>query len=438
MICKIMGNSKGGTSASVDYLLNDREDEGTARLLQGDPELTKSLIDTSKFAQKSVVGVLSFEEANLSEETKREIMDEFEKSFMSGLDKEQYNILWVEHTDKGRLELNFVIPTQELTMGKRLQPYYHKADMGMKDAFQDFINLKYELSNPKDPEKEQTITIDDRKLHLKDYKELDLKLHSLVSEGKIDNRGQIVALLRDSGIEVAREGKDYISVKLPESGKAQRFKGGIYSEEFRSIGDIAELRREATARAGAFNRRDIKQELGKLENRVEQYRTARAESNKKRFIKLSKRGRDDNSGANIYDDRATIFRSNGRLYPLTDLSEQLGSAEKMADRGRERRQVFNSTKGRVSDNQRHESNSHKSKRGVNDGITTASIGRIRERVQQRNECFGTQIDGLRKGARSLKTVILDKARELRKRVVKIAERAKERLSYQKKSKGMSL
>ena len=38
--------------------------------------------------------------------------------------KNQYSILWVEHQDKGRLELNFVIPNMELQSGKRLQPYY--------------------------------------------------------------------------------------------------------------------------------------------------------------------------------------------------------------------------------------------------------------------------------------------------------------------------
>ncbi|MGK3325838.1 hypothetical protein ACSLPB_29600, partial [Escherichia coli] len=42
---------------------------------------------------------------------------------LPGLEKNQYSILWVEHQDKGRLELNFVIPNMELQTGKRLQPY---------------------------------------------------------------------------------------------------------------------------------------------------------------------------------------------------------------------------------------------------------------------------------------------------------------------------
>ena len=411
----------------MDYLLNEREAQGTAKLLQGDPELTRSLIDTSKFAQKSVVGVLSFEEANLSEVKKREIMEQFEKSFMSGLEKEQYNILWVEHTDKGRLELNFVIPTQELTTGKRLQPYYHKADLGMKDTFQDFINLKYDLSNPKNPEKEQTVTVDDRKLHQKDYKELDLKLHSLVLEGKLDNREEMVALLRESGVEVTREGKDYISVKLPESGKAQRLKGGIYGEEFRGIESIGRIREQETQRAREFNKRDVKQELGKLEERVKRQRESRASENEKRYAKQPKRVRNDRIHADFWNNRDALRRGDNRSVELVPLNstERLGSAERVAE-GARREEVPNRSKEPISDGRRLPL--HTDKRVKNDGITANAITEIRGRVQQRNERFGAQIEGIRKGARSLKTVVLDKARELRERVVKLAERAKERLS----------
>lgn len=419
----------------MDYLLNEREAQGTAKLLQGDPELTKSLIDTSKFAQKSVVGVLSFEEANLSEVKKREIMEQFEKSFMSGLEKEQYNILWVEHTDKGRLELNFVIPTQELTTGKRLQPYYHKADLGMKDTFQDYINLKYDLSNPKNPEKEQTITVDDRKLHQKDYKELDLKLHSLVLEGKIDNREEMVALLRESGVEVTREGKDYISVKLPESGKAQRFKGGIYGEEFRGVESIGRIREQETQRAREFNKRDVKQELGKLEERVKRQRESRASENEKRYAKQPKRVRNDRIHADFHNDRATLRRGNDRSIELLPLNstERLASAERVAE-GARREEVPNRSKEPISGDRRLPI--HTDKRVKNDGITANAITEIRGRVQQRNERFGAQVEGVRKGARSLKTVVLDKVRELGERVVKLAEKAKERLSVGR-DRGMS-
>jgi hypothetical protein len=55
--------------------------------------------------------------------------------FFPGLDKDQYQILWVQHQDKvnqtqeTRLELNFVIPNVELSTGKRLQPFYAPVDL---------------------------------------------------------------------------------------------------------------------------------------------------------------------------------------------------------------------------------------------------------------------------------------------------------------------
>ncbi|MGU0043982.1 hypothetical protein ACVXHA_22160 [Escherichia coli] len=60
----------------------------------------------------------------------------FERVLMPGLEKNQYSILWVEHQDKGRLELNFVIPNMELQSGK-LQPYYDRADRPRIDALAD-------------------------------------------------------------------------------------------------------------------------------------------------------------------------------------------------------------------------------------------------------------------------------------------------------------
>lgn len=62
------------------------------------------------------------------------MMASFERVLMPGLEKNQYSILWVEHRDKGRLELNFVIPNMELQSGKRLQPYYDRADRPRIDA----------------------------------------------------------------------------------------------------------------------------------------------------------------------------------------------------------------------------------------------------------------------------------------------------------------
>ena len=117
------GRGSGGGSGPVDYLLGKNRDREGARVLRGDPEQVKELIDTLKFAQKYTAGVLSFEEKNISESEKERLMDSHERALLCGLDKDQYAVLWVEHRDKGRLELNHLIPSVELQTGKRLQVY---------------------------------------------------------------------------------------------------------------------------------------------------------------------------------------------------------------------------------------------------------------------------------------------------------------------------
>ena len=44
-----------------------------------------------------------------------------------------------------RLELNFLIPNVEITTGKRLQPFYAKADLNRVDDFKSIVNHKYQL-----------------------------------------------------------------------------------------------------------------------------------------------------------------------------------------------------------------------------------------------------------------------------------------------------
>ncbi|MDK6981472.1 relaxase/mobilization nuclease domain-containing protein, partial [Escherichia coli] len=59
--------------------------------------------------------------------------------------------------DKGRLELNFVIPNMELQSGKRLQPYYDRADRPRIDAWQTLVNHHYGLRDPNAPENRRAL-----------------------------------------------------------------------------------------------------------------------------------------------------------------------------------------------------------------------------------------------------------------------------------------
>ncbi|EMV2385888.1 relaxase/mobilization nuclease domain-containing protein, partial [Escherichia coli] len=151
MIVEFFDRGSGGGSGPVDYLLGKDRDREKAQVLSGDPDETVALIDSSHYTKKYTSGALSFEEQQISDEKKRAVMASFEDCLFPGMDKNQYNVLWVEHTDKGRLELNFVIPNIELTTGKRLQPYYHAADFKRIDAWRTIQNIEHGFSDPEDP-----------------------------------------------------------------------------------------------------------------------------------------------------------------------------------------------------------------------------------------------------------------------------------------------
>ncbi|HCK7572278.1 TPA: relaxase/mobilization nuclease domain-containing protein, partial [Salmonella enterica subsp. enterica serovar Paratyphi A] len=157
MIIKFHNRGVGRGSGPVGYLLGRDGNREGATLDRGNPAVIEALIDSSPYAKKYTSGVLSFAEADLPRATKDKLMSDFEKALLPGLEGNQYAVLWVEHRDKGRLELNFVVPNIELQSGKRLQPYFHKADNPRLDAWRTVVNGELKLHDPDDPLNRQAV-----------------------------------------------------------------------------------------------------------------------------------------------------------------------------------------------------------------------------------------------------------------------------------------
>ncbi|WP_097697582.1 relaxase/mobilization nuclease domain-containing protein, partial [Helicobacter pylori] len=249
---------------SVNYLLNERVKQGTAKVLKGDANLTKSLLLSLTQKHKACVGCLSFEESNIDESLKYELMESFENALLTQEMQGCYNILWVEHTDKGRLELNFVIPRIDLITQKAFTPYYHSADITRIDIWKDYANLKHAFTNPKDLEKQQISNYHNTKTPqgkaiFKNYKELDNYLYNAVTQGLLNSRAEIIELLQASNYEITRQGKDYISVKLPNQQKAKRLKGIIYDERFTEQRLIEQELREYSQNKDTSRERDTRE-----------------------------------------------------------------------------------------------------------------------------------------------------------------------------------
>lgn len=169
------------------------------------------------------------------------------------------------------------------------------------DVWQNLTNITYGFTDPKDPAKERTLQGASKKISLqKDYEQLDITLHELVKSGQIKNRAQMIELLNENEIFVNRVGSDYISLKLPDSKKARRYKGGIYSEEFRSIGEFENISKRTEQRIDEYNRRDTQGEIRFFTDKLNEYTERKAEyikSKYKRRIKSKEQTSVSNNGS---------------------------------------------------------------------------------------------------------------------------------------------
>ena len=273
MIVKFLGNKGGGSAkATIDYLLGKDRDRSGAVLLSGDPDLTQRLADNLEFQNRYTVGVLSFEEKQIDEHQKQQIMQSFEETLLAGLERDQYDITWIEHTDKGRLELNFVIPNVELSTGKRLQPYFDQADRPLVENWKQVTNFNFGLSDPHAPEKAQAIkTLNSQNLpeNIKEIKQqIGTAIAEQISNGNIQNRQDVVQTLKNAGFEIARETEKSISIKNPDGKRNIRLEGIIYENR-----QFDQQFAEEHSRAGQNYQRTSQERyataLGKLHSLVE-------------------------------------------------------------------------------------------------------------------------------------------------------------------------
>ena len=248
MIVDFFRHGSGLSKGCLDYLLGEDREREHAQVLSGDVELTAQLIDSSPFAKKYTSGCLSFYEHDLSDQDKQQIMQNFEECLFPGLDKDQYQILWVQHQDKvnqdtgeTRLELNFVIPNVELSTGKRLQPFYAPVDLDRVDLFKQITNTEHSLYDPDDPEHRQ-LFLNKKNLpkDIKDFKEqLHQRVYRAVANGEVADRQELVQWLELNQINVTRQVKNSISIENPYEGAKRpiRLEGEIYEQGFRATGE---------------------------------------------------------------------------------------------------------------------------------------------------------------------------------------------------------
>lgn len=301
MYIKVFPHGQGGGDGPTHYLVRPDypgRDELPPEVLRGDVDSTRALIDSLDTKWRFTAGVLSWHPDDaVTPEQEQRLMDDFEQVAFAGLEPDQRNILWVRHSHAGHHELHFVIPRVELASGKAFNP----CPPGWQkhfDVFRDLHNHREGWARPDDPARARLRTPEHADLHnarllrwgktpnkddraaakdaIHDY------LRERIEQGTVSSRADMLTALREAGLEINRAGKDYITVKDPESGEKLRLKGGIYAEHWKL--ELADRENAGQDRAGAAGTGSPDPEtIRRLEQELERVIEKRAQYNRNRY-----------------------------------------------------------------------------------------------------------------------------------------------------------
>lgn len=240
---------------AVDYLTGDeyydkeslewKQRDPAPVVLEGDPKSFVQACDSLTFKNRYTSGVLSFspEETaliNASPGLKDEILQDFKDFAFAGIPEDCRNMLAVEHTHTGRLEIHYTIPRVHLGSGKYWNPfepnYEGKRGKGndykfreQNDAYVDYACNKFGLQNPRDLSVARDIKINPFDKEAVSKRDVHKFVSELVNSGHVTCREDIEKFLVKAGGKITRSSDEYISVKFGDQ-KAMRFKGGIYDK----------------------------------------------------------------------------------------------------------------------------------------------------------------------------------------------------------------
>ena len=263
MHLKFLAHGTGSARAAAKYLLGERDAAGKPRegveVLRGDPNEVAAVADSLEFEHRYTSGVIAWApEDQPTDEQIGAVLDAFEDTAWAGLEPDRYAWAAVLHRERGGgAHVHVLAARCDLETGRSLNiapPGWEKAFGPLRDAF----NHEHGWARPDDPARARVeqpghrAYIEAARLRaglrleasprdlIRDY------LLQRVEHGMVRNRADIVSALREAGLEVPRQGKDYLTALDPETGDRWRLKGGLYGENF----DRERLDRAASEEAG--------------------------------------------------------------------------------------------------------------------------------------------------------------------------------------------
>lgn len=324
MIISFFSTGTGGGAAPIDYLTARevlaydenrnliRDDTGQPQtkirdplpeVLHGNPDQTRDLIDASPNKWSYTAGVISFADSDdPSPDAQQEAIELFEALAFAGLDRDQYDCLWVRHTHEGNVELHFCTPRLELGTGKAL----NIAPPGHENAFsslRDLMNKAHGWADPLDPERAREVrATSEAPTRAQGRDALHEWILDQISVGIITDRASMIDVLVDAGFEIPRASKNYITAQDPDTGERWRLKGEIFHDDWQAEPPRREIER-GPGDDPVRPRRLDGISTGELQERFQQHCDQRAAYNRDRYQVLSQR-QQERVGEAQRDDQA--------------------------------------------------------------------------------------------------------------------------------------
>ena len=289
MIIKVFKQvGKSSSRGPISYLLG-KDAEGKVRnpapvLLndlttsEGSKDAVAFLIDSNKRQNKYTSGVIAFrDDEKPTPKQIQEILKDFRKTFLPGLDENRAPVLWVMHRDKGNVELHFVVAKQDAKTQKALN--IAPPGPASEKLFEDFQKLQNDKLGFKQvvPSllKAQFLNFEKRTRKAK----FSSYLVEKVKNNEIQNRSDLLRHLQhDLKWKVSRIGDDYISVIPTGKDKPIRLKGPAFT----SKADYRELLKQSSNQPTKLNPDQLLKVQISLSNGIKY----RAEYNEKTFNKV--------------------------------------------------------------------------------------------------------------------------------------------------------
>jgi hypothetical protein len=298
----VQGHRTNSVQEAINYLKGDHDHKGVERkskprFLAGSETDCLVACESIDRKHKYVSGTLAFEPGeHPTDKQLLEVVKAFRATFMAGLEHGvNFTDFWNIHTDKNRVELNYIIPLTELTTGKRINPFPPgQAKEDFKDAFDAYINhqLGYDqvVRNPlkasESKFEKKVLPYSDSKLADQiratkpDKDSISDKVSYQVLQGKITNRQQLCDYLENFG-EITRVNDKFISLKPNGSQKAFRLKGTVY--EYGA--DFKQLKNEFLTKGADYRKQLNDADFKKVSDTLKRLTDSRRQFNKELISK---------------------------------------------------------------------------------------------------------------------------------------------------------